>query len=523
MKPIGRAALVLVLFLQLTGVFGHSLWTPDEPREAQITREMADTGECLIPSLAGRPFLEKPPLYYLVAVASCRLFGRHFQEAGRVASLLFAFGTLLTVFFTARRLYSDETAALSVLVLATFVRFFESSHKILVDVGLVFFITAGMCAFILAYRGMLRWGYPVFWIMIGLAFMTKGIIGLAIPGAGILIFMVWQRDAGIIAKSGAAWGIPLTMCFMAVWGWILYARGGYDFLYTFYIYNQFGRFMPGTIYHGGHVRPLYYYLTSVPVDALPWSILLVPAFIRTRAPGGTEKFLYSWFLGGLVLLSIASTKRGIYFLPMYPAMAVIIGRWISMWKPEGSRTWERALLWLVTALILTCSVALPVGFVAAGGAWWAALGIGIVNAGVFLFVWRRCGRSLPYFAVVGWALTLVLWTPAAFSQIDQLKSYKQLFIDLGEAVSHHKVIGYRLTETIEALGPFYGGFPVENYTEDDKFIRAINNREADYIIVLPGRLDAGLKREITSMASLLMRVGGDAKREIELWMVNPSR
>lgn len=512
---------VLVLLIQCIGIFDHSLWTPDEPREAEIVREMSISGDYLIPHFAGMPFLEKPPLYYTVSVIAYKVFGSFSPEAGRIASLLFALAALLIVYSTAQRIYSDEASALATLVLSTFPLFFLVSHKMLVDVGLVFFITAAMCSFLLAYKGLFPAGMKIFWVSVALAFMTKGIIGLALPGAGVCLFLLWQKDMGFIKKAWVIQGSLLVLGVMLVWGWILFLKGGEDFLYKFYVYNQIGRFIPNeTIYHGGHVRPFYFYFKDVPVQTLPWSILLIPALAITRPIKDTERFLFSWLLGGLLVLSIASTKREIYFLPMYPALAIIIGQWMASFSPNQSRKWEAALLWCALILGLLVLLALPIGYVKLGGAIWVAAGISILLAGIFRSLWRKYRNNLPFYAVMGWSLMFIVWAPFLFPQVDRSKSYEQLFTDYGKIVLHRQVIGYQLTETVQALGPFYGGFPVLNIEDREQFREAVKAKKAEFIIALPSRMDEELYRELASMAAPVHKGSGGTRRETQLWMMH---
>ncbi|HQG31088.1 MAG TPA: glycosyltransferase family 39 protein, partial [Deltaproteobacteria bacterium] len=393
--------LFLALLIQCVGIADHSLWTPDEPREAQIVREMSLKGDYLIPSHAGRPFLEKPPLYYIVATAAYRLFGGYYQEAGRFASLLFAFSLLLAVYAATRSLYGDEASVFAPLILATFPLFFLASHKMLVDMGLVFFITAAMCSFLLAFKGLFPAGYKVFWLCLVLAFLTKGIVGLAIPGAGILVFMLWQRDMRIIRDAWIIQGVLLVFTVMLAWGLVLYLKGGTEFLYTFYIYNHLGRFIPaGTIYQGGHVRDFSYYLLNVPLQTAPWSLLLVPAVVSAGHRRDTERFLYSWLLGGLLLLSISSTKREIYFLPMFPALAVIIAGWMARSASGETERWEEYFLLGTAGLMLIACMILPIGYVKIGGGILLAAGLAIFTACMFVLLWRHYGRNLAYSSVV---------------------------------------------------------------------------------------------------------------------------
>ncbi len=518
--------LAIVAALSFIGIFDHSLWTPDEPREAQIVREMSLNGEYLIPSLGGDEFLEKPPLYYLAAAGFYRLLGSHFPEAGRVASALFALGALAVVFFVTRRVFSEEAALLAPLILATFPLFFLAAHKMLVDMGLVFFITAAMGAFLVACGEQGRsWSwYTAFWLFLAGAFLCKGIVGLAIPGTALLVFMIWQRDAGFLRRARVVPGVLLLLGVMAAWGGVLYLKGGWEYLHTFYVYNQFGRFIPlGGIYDGGHVRPFFYYLTRIPALAAPFILLLIPAAARARGMKASEKILWAWLLGGLLILSLSSTKREIYFLPMFPAMAMIIAHWAATLKESGPRPWEVYLLRGILAVVSLAVAAVPVAYVKMGGGLMTAVMVSAILLSLLLTLWMNFRESLPLLAVLGWSLVILLWVPAVIPQIDKAKSYKGIFEDMGRIVQHRQAVGYRITETVEALGPFYGGFPVKNIEDRDLMLKAMTDHEADFVLVLPSRMGEDLKRRLASLAQPVYHGGGETRRELELWKMNSSR
>jgi 4-amino-4-deoxy-L-arabinose transferase-like glycosyltransferase len=521
MKKLNIPVLVLALLIHWVGIFDHSLWAPDEPREAQIIREMALSGEYLIPSLSGRAFLEKPPLYYVAGTIVYKLFGGLYPEAGRITSALFSSATLLVIMLASRRFFDHNTSALSPLVLATSAVYFLSSHKILIDVGLVFFVTAAMCSFLTAYLEKSRNWYRVFWLCMALSFLAKGMIGLAIPLSGIFLFILWKRDFSIVKDAWTLQGVFLVLAVMALWGWVLYMKGGFEYVHAFYIYNQIGRFLPngGGIYLGGHHRPFHSYITGIWVHAAPWSLLLIPAAARIRNLQDSEKFMWSWLAGGMLLLSLASTKREIYFLPMYPAVAMIVASWMSGIISGRAYKWEDRFLLVVTALILSAAIALPFGYVWLGGPWPVAAGITILSGSIFGLLWRRYRNALPFFAVVGCSMVIIVWTAAAFPVVDQYKSYKEMYTTMGKLISNEKVAGYYINETVEALGNFYGGFNAGNIEDRTDLAWTVDTGDSRFIIVFPGRMDRTLKRYLRSRADLVYEAGGKHRREIELWKI----
>ena len=291
-----------------------------------------------------------------------------------------------------------------------------------------------------------------------------------------------------------------------------------DFLKTFYLYNQLGRFLHGSIYTGGHIRPFYYYLTTIWADGAPWSLLLIPFFIKTRKPNEVTRFLCAWFVGGIVLLSIASTKRGLYLLPLFPAMAVMVAYWMSDMTRRVPEKWEHIFLYIIGGLVFLCALAVPLGYcLELRGIWWVAILIFATTVMVFWFAYRYMKGNIPYLIILLWSLLLLLWVPALFPQIDKAKGYKDLFTHMGSIVAHEPVAGYQLTETIEALSPFYGGFYVENIEDRRMFERFITGRKTAYAIILPSRMDENLYALLKANGTLLINEDSRLRKDIELW------
>jgi len=522
MTRVTKIILVVVIALQCVGIFDHSLWTPDEPRVAEISREMAVSGNYLIPHHAGRPFLEQPPWYYATAALGFKWWGTGNEGYGRLASAFYGILTLLVVLWGVRRLYSGYTAGLAAAILASSLLFFQVTHKMLVDSALVFFTTLALFGFHLSFTDQYKHGFKLFWIGMALSFLTKGLIGIAIPGVAAAAFILWQGDLSVIRRIWAVPGLLLLLGVIGLWSWVLYQAGGTDFLWTFYGYHQLGRFFNGGIYTGGHFRPFYYYLGDFWVQGAPWSLLIIPFFISMRPLDTSERFLIAWLAGGLVLLSLSSTKRGLYLLPLMPAMAVIIAIWMADLSGRMLKRWERAVLNLMGSLFVLCFVGLVFGYVRfLDGSWVIAVA---VTTACMLAIWFIFATSKPDRAsllVIVWCLVLLLWTPALFPQIDRHKSYKELFAQIGRVVADQPVAGYQLSETVEALAPFYGGFHVENIEDRRTFQLYLAQKQTAYVMVLPSRLDAGLRRQLLSIGIPLINTPTRMRKEIELWKIGP--
>lgn len=319
-----RLALFLLAAVTLSGIFDHELWTPDEPRDAEIAREMADGGSWAVPTLNRAPHLEKPPLFFWTAAAAMKLLGAR-AWAARVPSVLFSWGTLLFTFLLARRMFGRDAAIRACLLLATTWVFFLITHKCTVDDALLFFVTGTMYWLHRGFVSERKIGfYLVAYVFALGAFLSKGLVGCGLAGAGFLVFLVWNRSAREILRAQPWFAVLIVGLGAAAWLASLPA----DLRRTVLVVNNLGRFTGG--YEGGHQQPFYYYLGAFWYALAPWSVLILFAIPWLRREGNeSTRFLLSWLLAGVAALSVAATKREIYLLPMAPALAILVAGWIG--------------------------------------------------------------------------------------------------------------------------------------------------------------------------------------------------
>lgn len=507
----------LAFLLLFVGIFDHSFWTPDEPRVAEISREMSASGDYLIPRLSNRPFLEQPPLYYAVAGVFWKVLGTGNEGFGRLSAVMFAAGTLLVLFFGMRRLYDGYTAALSCLVLSTTQQFFYVAHKMVVDNALCFFIAAALFSALLAYRGLFRRGYIFFWLSLCGAFLTKGIVGIAIPGVAAVCFILWQRDFSVIRKAWILPGIILVLAAMGAWGYVLYDRGGNDFLDTFFLYNNLGRYVSGAgNYTGGHTNPFWYYLPALLTDGLPWNVLFVAALAANgKVKDGRLRLFYSWFFGGIILLTLSSTKRGLYLLPLYPAMAAVTGVWLASKTAERARKWETSAMKALLVILAVVTLAAPAAYVKLGGSIPVAAAAFAISACLLYAAYRKVAGSLPEWLPLVVAVLLLVWVTPLYHQIDAHKSYKPFYQKASDIIGKERVISYNPSETVMAFCPFYGGFFVEHVDDKAQFEKKVLSKEA--LFVLDEKNKGGLEGLYSAHGVPVLETEGKIRKGLKLW------
>ncbi|MBU1857267.1 MAG: glycosyltransferase family 39 protein [Verrucomicrobia bacterium] len=360
---IPRWIIVLCLLISLVGIADHDLWTPDEPREAAIMLSMSRTGNLLIPDLAGVPFVEKPPLYYIVGAGALRLLGPVLgpTTALRLTSALWGLGALAMTWLLARRLLGHEQGVLAMVLLATMPGFIHVTHWMLVDNALLFFVTAALWCFTEAYIGSRLGFLPWAAVFTGGAFLSKGFIGPLIILLGWLALVFsWGRQVGwrgmSLPRSLGLHAGALILCLALMLSWMIALRivGGPDLWNEWFWTNHVGRFSGGST-QLGHMRPPWYYLPIIPVYLLPWLVIVLVgiknllAVLGRRQMTPAGRVLAAWALGGLLVLSITATKRDIYLSVLLPAFAMIGAQ--VLYAPMSRKLQNTLWLWVGCMLV----------------------------------------------------------------------------------------------------------------------------------------------------------------------------
>lgn len=310
---------------------------PDEPRYAQVAREMYARGDWVTPTLAGHTWFEKPALAYWLMIVSYRLFGVT-EFAARAGSALAGVLTVLLVGVAARRAEFESGEGLrgfgiacagvmgSTLGLAAF------AHAASFDVLLTATVTASLVCFYLSEverdAGARRRMLAGFYACVGASLLAKGLVGLILP-AGVVAFYFLVRRRWP-ARLGVLWGVPLCLAVAATWYAPVIARHGTTFVNEFFIQQHFARYVSNK-YH--HPQPVYFYLPIILMLALPWTFFFVSgaASLRetnARADDAATKLRVlglAWLIVPVLFFSLSGSKLPGYVLPALPAAALLAG------------------------------------------------------------------------------------------------------------------------------------------------------------------------------------------------------
>ncbi|MBS1840134.1 MAG: glycosyltransferase family 39 protein [Acidobacteria bacterium] len=375
LSTAARFGWAVMIFVTLAVCYFSNLGTigfagPDEPRYAWIARDMAETGDWVTPRLYGKPWFEKPVLYYWMAAASFKLFGVS-EAAARLPSAICALFATLALAWLAWRVYGEETARWLLLLLPTSVGMIGFSHAASTDMPFSGMVTIAMvcAAFVL---GLARnentpilprtpWlALLLFGFFLGLAVLAKGPAGVILCGGGVFFWAIFTerwRDAFRLLHPVAI----AAFCATALPWYILCARRNPDFFRIFIIEHNFKRYLTPEFQH---IQPFWYYAPVLLVELLPWSLIAVGLFVawctdKSRFDIDAKTcFLLSWVLFCGAFFSVSKSKLPGYVLPALPAIVLLASSALSSSRRIYSRMGAAGSL--ATGVIFGMIALLPV-------------------------------------------------------------------------------------------------------------------------------------------------------------------
>jgi 4-amino-4-deoxy-L-arabinose transferase-like glycosyltransferase len=357
-------ATLYLCYFQNLGAIG--LVGPDEPRYAWIARDMQESGDWVTPRLYGKPWFEKPPLYYWGAALSFKLFGVS-EVSARLPSAISALLATLALAWLALRLYAPETARWLLLLLPSTVGMIGFSHAAATDMPFAAMLTIAM-VFAAVILGLTRDDdTPVlprapwltllsFGFFLGLAALAKGPAAIILSGGSVLLWAIFTkrwRDAFRCLHPVAI----AAFCLTALPWYILCSRRNPDFFRVFIIEHNFKRFLTPEFQH---LQPFWFYIPILLIAFLPWTILLILSasfgslkFWHERKLAPATALLCCWSLFCLLFFSISKSKLPGYILPAIPAVALLLTHSFVHPTPVSTKyfRWFQALFVAVLSIV----------------------------------------------------------------------------------------------------------------------------------------------------------------------------
>src|SRR5574341_213874 len=326
-----RATLIVLVTVFLAIWFGnldyHKLVRPDEGRYAEIAREMAVTGDWITPRLNGIKYFEKPPLQYWATAAAYKVFGVN-DWAARLWLGLAALAGVVMAFFAANRLFGPPAGAFSAAILATSPLYLLMGQLNTLDMGVTFFLSAAVFAFLLAQHEPAkarRW-MLAFWAACAAAVLSKGLIGIVLPLGAVALHVLWTRQWRILRQLSLVPGVILFLVIAAPW-FVAVSIANEEFAYFFFIQEHLLRF---TTHMHKRDHPVWFFVPVLVFGMWPWLVAVGAGWVcALRSSRSPQFFLALWAAMVFAFFSVSGSKLVPYILPIFPALAVLGGGYLA--------------------------------------------------------------------------------------------------------------------------------------------------------------------------------------------------
>jgi 4-amino-4-deoxy-L-arabinose transferase-like glycosyltransferase len=539
---LGHYLLLLAIAsaLFLPGLGGPTLWDIDEGNNAECAKEMLDADNCIVPTFNYKLRTDKPAMLYWLQMLAYRQFGVN-EFAARVPSALASLLSVLLTYEIGRRLFDSCTGLLGGLVLASAPAFSAAAHFANPDALLNLFTLLTLWIFWQGYVRESRNWLALAGISTGLAMLTKGPVGLLLPGAVIALFLAWSGQLRRLLDARLLISLLLFLLVAGPWyGWVGNDTR-WEFLRGFFLKHNLDRFRAPM---EGHSGTFGYYLVVVMAGLLLWACFLGPAFwfacreaivrqappldkretwirrciMRLRNISPSYRFLACWIAVYMVFFSVSRTKLPNYVLPVYPAVALVLGRFLDRWR-TGDLFTPRWVMRTSLSLIGLIGVLVSLGLLFANGGLggqallhgrsihglgkWAFLGV-IPVFGAIITAWCISKQRHDQ------AVTSLVGTAALFTGllalgpvyvIDSLKAPEALASVIRERHTDPEI---RIA-TYQYFQPslvFYCGREVVQFSSDQQVVDLLSGPLPAYLFV-PSQVWGDLQAKVTEKVSIL--------------------
>ncbi|MDA8561991.1 glycosyltransferase family 39 protein [Gammaproteobacteria bacterium] len=323
-------------FIYFLWIGSYPLFTPDEGRYSEIAREMALSGDYITPRLNGIAFLDKPILYYWLQASAINMFGLKEWSLRFWPATIGILGTLI-VYTAGRIVYNRKTGIISSVILATTPLYFSGSHYANLDLEVSVFISSTLLFFLISTKTLTikktNLSLYLAYTFSALAFLTKGLIGIAFPIMIIGSYILFTNQWKLIPKLKIIPGLIIFLCITTPWYLLAQIKNPQFFNY-FFILQQFSRYLTKAQFN--NQAAVWFYIPIIVIGFFPWISFFIQSICKqfkslwlNNKEHRPELFIILWFFIVLCFFSIPKSKTIGYILPVFPSMSLIVGKYIS--------------------------------------------------------------------------------------------------------------------------------------------------------------------------------------------------
>jgi 4-amino-4-deoxy-L-arabinose transferase-like glycosyltransferase len=321
---------VFVILVNLPFLGNRDLWAPVEPRYGEIARVMFERGEWIVPTVNGRVYTDKPILYFWLVVMSSYLPGAVSEWAVRLPSALAGCGVALVTYALGKTHLEPGTGFLAALIVASAPLVMWEARWAHTDMLFTLFFVCSLYFLLRIWLGEdHKKNVALAFAFMGLATLSKGLIGFVLPGLLFAFLVVWTRQWDRLRTLNLPLGIVVFLVVTVPWFLTVGLRTDGLWLKEFIWRHHIQRYIAGE----GHEEGFYFYIVNFPLDFLPWTLILVLAVWscwpeRKALNRPVALFLAAWFAVVFFFFSLSNTKRGLYLLPLFPVASLFTARYV---------------------------------------------------------------------------------------------------------------------------------------------------------------------------------------------------
>jgi 4-amino-4-deoxy-L-arabinose transferase-like glycosyltransferase len=498
-------------FLFFYGLNQFGLIGADEPRYAQVAREMLERRDWITPTLGGQPWLEKPPLYYWQAMLAYSIFGVG-DWVARLPSAIDATFLVLAVYFFLRR-FRRGFELDGALITASCAGVIGYARAASTDMPLCATFGIGMLAWCAWRESQKKIYLAAFCAFMALAALAKGPVALLLAALVIFLYAISLREWQIVRDTAWWPGILLFLAIALPWYVAVQARNP-QFFHQFILEQNLARFSKN-LYH--HVEPYWYYLPVTALALVPWTVFAAAAVAHliqkrwrrnSEAPSNATSQFHSgifaccWLAIPIIFFSISQSKLPGYILPAIPAASLLL---VDYLQHHLKNPGERVATWLAILHALLASAPIVPALLIAylltqhrlpgGQPMLVALAIAFVLcAAIALTLVRTSGlRMVRFVTLIPVVLTLAATLKFGAQDLDQILSARPLARELASIEMHPLPLAvYHVRRELEYGLAFYRNHPTFNYDwgtmpQQEHLLVASEGSQIDVEKLLPGR------------------------------------
>jgi len=504
-----------VLFFFKLGSF--SLYNAAETTYGEFIKQIGLTGDWITMHFNGAIIFDKPPLYFWLAKIAIYIFG--FNEFSiRFWAALCGVMTVIATFWMGKKFYNEKVGFYAGIIAMTAFQFLIQSRIAELDIVLTLCLTLSFLCFHVGYTENKPKYYYGFYIAAAFASLIKGIIGLALPGFAIFLFLLIRKELPRYKEMKIFPGIIIYLLIAAPWyiaEWFIHGAKFTEFVLGFLFLSRF----QGVV--SGHPGPWYYYFLALILGFAPWSHFIFYAFMRTWKEARSNLSLQTpnpqlltlcYIIPVFIVFSIAKTKLPNYVLPLYPFLAIMVAKlWDDFGREESSKLWKgmaiaNALLAVIVALIIIAFIILGSGQYAgpyADQMWQLQLLAGVLIGGsslsIVAFFIKQYKLSFYTLPLTVFIITLILAT-LTLPTVEQYKGEKEM----GQIIAKNIRAGQKIAVFDAGNRPgivFYNQQPIIFLSDHNQVVSFLYERKG-YCITSPAEY-----KRVKSFARVLDKRG----------------